>query len=737
MMIETYFTKDERSQAFSLTRDLLVFLRGIVSEADIRQTFNLIHDAVAEGHLQRGEEGLNPVLCNLRTVSLLCHNVFADRDMVIATMLHTLSHSDFISEQQIVKTFGDDVARLVHGLNGVARLYGKRAAVQNENFQKLLLTFADDIRVIIIMIVDRLALMRVINNHSNEQLVYDISMEARYLYAPLAHRLGLYQLKTELEDLSLKYLNRNVFEQISNKLNETKQHREKYVTDFILPIRNALQNAGLKFEIKGRTKSINSIWNKMKKQGVDLSGIYDLFAIRIILDSELDQEKKDCWVTYSIVTDIYTANTTRLRDWISIPKSNGYESLHITVNGPEERWVEVQIRTKRMDEVAERGLAAHWKYKGIKSEVSLDNWMNNVREMLEAGSDVQMELFRSMHVNLYDKEVFVFTPKGDLFQLPQGASLLDFAFAVHTRVGITCVGGKVDGKNQKLNYKLKNGDTIEVITASTQTPKLDWLGYVVTPKARNKIKQAVNEVKKRKAELGKELLQRRFKNRKIELDEATISRMLKRMGYKTLTDFYVALQDEFIDINQVLSHYEAQLQRKEDVGTTSLGSAQDFVLQLKASEDSQPDDILIIGDNVRGINYRLSKCCNPIFGDKIVGFVANDGAIKIHRNDCRNLQYLRSRFPYRIIRSAWSGKVGTQFAATLRVVGKDNIGIVSNITSVINKLGDTQLRNISINSNGDTFEGLLVIGINSTELLNDLIQRLQNLRGVSRVERRN
>lgn len=364
-------------------------------------------------------------------------------------------------------------------------------------------------------------------------------------------------------------------------------------------------------------------------------------------------------------------------------------------------------------------------------------WMNSVREVLEAGSDGQMELIRSMHMNLYDKEVFVFTPRGDLFRLPQGASVLDFAFAVHTRVGQHCVGARVDGKNQRLNYKLRNGDTIEVLTASTQTPKQDWLGYVVTSKARNKIKQAINEARMHRAEMGKELLQRRFKNRKIDLDEATISRMLKRMGFKTLTDFYVALNDEQIDINDVITNYEAQLQRQEEGGTIPQGSAQDFVLHTRTADDEHPDDILVIGDNVKGINYRLSRCCNPIYGDKIVGFVASDGAIKIHRADCGNLRHLRSRYPYRIIRSAWSGKIGAQFAATLRVVGKDDIGIVSNITSVINKMGDTQLRNIAINSNGATFEGYLVIGIGSTNLLDDLIQKLQNLRGVRLVERKN
>lgn len=731
----SYLQHDERLRLLWLTRQLLQLTHPVVDKADVRKLFDLWKNAVRQGFMQRDDNGINPMMRHMRTTLLLCQNVLIDRDMLLATMCYELSHQKAATTQQVQELFGDDVEHLVRGLLAVMRLYGRSAAVQDENFQKLLLTFADDIRVIIIMIVDRLAMMRIINRHHNEQLVRETSMEARYLYAPLAHRLGLYAIKTELEDLSLKYLNRKVYTQIADRLNETKEHRQQYVDDFIQPIRQALLKAELKFEIKGRTKSINSIWNKIKKQNVDLNDIYDLFAIRIILDSDAENEKKDCWVAYSIVTDIYTANTSRLRDWITIPKSNGYESLHITVNGPQDKWVEVQIRTRRMDDIAERGLAAHWKYKGIRSEQNLDMWLNSVRQVLEAGSSGQMELIKNMHVNLYDKEVFVFTPKGDLFRLPMGASVLDFAFAIHTRVGQTCIGARVDGRNRKLNYKLNNGDTIEVITASTQTPKQDWLAYVVTARAKNKIKQAINETKAHKADMGKELLQRRFRNRKIELDEATISRMIKRMGFKTLTDFYGALHDEQIDVNQVFEQYEAQMQRQSDAAAAPQGAAQDFVLHQKPGEASD-DDVLLIGNNMKGINYRLSKCCNPIYGDKIIGFVASDGAIKVHRLDCGNAKHLKERYPYRIIKAAWSGKIGAQFAATIRVVGKDNIGIVSNITSVVNKMGDTQLRNISIASNGGTFEGILVIGISSVEMLKDLMQKLMNLRGVKLVERR-
>ncbi len=608
--------------------------------------------------------------------------------------------------------------------------------MEDDNFHKLLFTFAEDIRVIIIMIVDRLQLMRRINHHPDEKFVRDISSEARYLYAPLAHRLGLYTIKSELEDLSLKYLNRKIYTQIAEKLNETKEVRDSYVTHFIEPIRERLQDSNIKFEIKGRTKSINSIWNKMKKKDVDLNEMYDLFAIRIILDTPQKQEKQDCWIAYSIVTDIYTANVSRLKDWISIPKSNGYESLHITVKGPQSKWVEVQIRTKRMDEIAERGLAAHWKYKGIKSEGDVDKWMNNVREVLEAGASGQMGLIREMNMNLYEKEVFVFTPKGDLFKLPQGATILDFAFHIHSKVGCTCTGAKVNGKNQKLNYKLKSGDTIEILTASTQTPRQDWLNIVVTSKARNKIKQAVNEEKMKKADFAREMLSRRFKNRKIEADEATISKLVTKLGYKSIIDFYSDIAQGNIDVNVIIEKYIDFTKPVEQ--PVAHETADKFVLQQKNQPNDKADsDILIIDNNVKGINYKFSKCCNPIYGDKITGFIASDGAIKIHRTDCGNVKNLKEKYPYRIIKSQWSGKIGNQFAATLRVVGQDDIGIVSNITSLINKEGDAILRNISINSNGELFEGILVIGINSSGQLTALMDKIKKLKGVKDVMRTN
>ncbi|MDO4512000.1 MAG: RelA/SpoT family protein [Bacteroidales bacterium] len=732
--LHTYFTAQERISVVDNVKALRAILGKDLALADFVNVRRLIAQGVGENHFKRDKYGLNPAERSLCTARLVGELIAPDRNITIATLLYNLSREGFVTEDDICSLFGDDVAKLVHGLINISHLYKKQAAVVDDNFHKLLLTFAEDIRVVIIMIVDRLALMRRINHHPDEKFVRDISSEARYLYAPLAHRLGLYTIKSELEDLSLKYLNRKVYSQIAEKLNETKVQRERYVANFIDPIRRELEKSGMKFEIKGRTKSINSIWNKMKKKDVDLNGMYDLFAIRIILDTPQEQEKKDCWIAYSIVTDIYTANVSRLKDWITIPKSNGYESLHITVYGPDDKWVEVQIRTKRMDEIAERGLAAHWQYKGIKSEGDVDKWMNNVREVLEAGSNGQMELIRDMNMNLYDKEVFVFTPKGDLFKLPQGATILDFAFHIHSKVGSKCTGAKVDGKNQKLNYKLKSGDTVEILTSATQTPRQDWLNIVVTSKARNKIKQAVNEEKMKKAEMARELLYRRFKNRKVEFDEAMLSKFVKKSGYKSIIDFFVEINQGVIDVNEVIENYITFITPAEQ--PVAHEAADKFVLQAKSKADDKADsDILIIGNDVKGINYKFSKCCNPIFGDKIMGFIASDGAIKIHRIDCGNVKNLMEKYPYRVIKSEWSGKLGSQFAATLKVVGQDDIGIVSNITSLINKEGDTVLRSISINSNGGLFEGHLVIGISSLDHLSNLMKKIKNLKGVKDVQR--
>ena len=737
--METYYTDKERKFVISAFRELRIALADDLSYPEIRRIEDIIKGGIAAGKAHRDKYGINPSVRHLNTALLLSRYVGADRNMIIATLLYQICSDDYFSLEDVKAEFGDDVRSIIHGLKNVADLYKKQTTQRDENFSKLMMAFAENIRVIIIMIVDRLALMKAINHHPNQKFVFDIASESLYLYAPLAHRLGLYKIKSELEDMSLKYTNRDLYTQIAHKLNESKQERDKYIAEFIAPIKKKLEDDGFKFEIKGRTKSIYSIWNKMRKQNAELKDIYDLFAIRIIIDTPLKNERSDCWKAFAIVTDMFKPNPSRLKDWISIPKSNGYESLHTTVTGPGQRWVEVQIRTQRMDEIAEKGLAAHFKYKGVKSEKSLDDWMANVRDLLETSGKDTPEIMKKMNMDVYDKEVFIFTPKGDLFRLPLGATILDFAFAIHSKIGCTCIGGKVNGKTHKINYELKNGDTVEVLTSSTQQPKQQWLSIVTTSKAKNKIRQSLNEISNRSAEFAKELLQRRFKNRKIEIEEAILTKVIKRLGYKTATDFYNEISSEKLDIGQIVDNYVA-LKGKEDETQqiASSRSAQEFVMQPPTLSSSESSDVVIIGEGIKGINFKLSKCCMPIQGDDIMGFIASDGAIKIHKRGCPNARHLMNRYPYRTIKAAWSEIVGgNQFAVPLSIIGNDDIGIVNNITSLITKEKSVSLRSIAIDSNDGLFQGRLVVGVNDTVSLNNLIKKITAIKGVKDVRRNN
>ena len=723
----------------SLLKEILRASNGIMSHEDIRRLYDAVSKASADERYERTIGGISVINHILLTTELLCEMIAPDRSMIIAILLFPLVYSGIISMDELAREWGEDVALLTRGRIKVADLYGRRSIVKDENFSKLLMTFAEDIRVIIIMLVDRLALMREINKHPDEDLVRQTSAEALYLYAPIAHRLGLYKVKSEFEDLSLKYTDREIYSKIARGLNQKKAERDAYIAAFIKPIKEKLEARGLKFDIKGRTKSIFSIWNKLRKQQIELEGVFDLFAIRIILDIPQEDEKAVCWAVYSVIADMYTPNPSRLKDWISIPKSNGYESLHTTVKGPEGKWVEIQIRSRRMDLVAEKGLAAHWRYKGIKSEENLDQWMNNIRDILESGHNGgdPLELMKGMKTDIYNKEVFVFTPKGDLFKLPLGATVLDFAFHIHTNVGSTCTGGRVNGRNRKINYRLQSGDTVEILTSSTQVPKAAWLDFVVTSKARNKIRMTLNEQMRRAAEYGKELLHRRFKNRKIEINDTSMARLIKHLGYKTASDFYQALGEEKHDVGDVIAEYE-KIESRSEVAA-EVKSAGDFTLQTSdqdASTSKGKADVLIIGgNNVKGLNYKMAKCCNPIYGDDVFGFISSEGVVKIHRASCPNAANIRAKYPYRVISTKWSGVSGSQFPATLYIVGHDDIGIVTNITSVINKEPNTSLRSISIDSNDGLFRGWLVVGVEDGKTLNELIKKIKTIKGVKDVQR--
>lgn len=726
------FTKSELEE----TTEILNHLRDIIGETlksdDEQQLREQLTTAIVEGHIQRDIFGLNPILQALRTAQIAVDEIGLKRDGVLATMLFTLVLNGHLTLEDTETKFGTSVAHIIHGLVKIHNLYKKNPIIESENFRNLLISFSEDMRVILIMIADRVNLMRQIRDTEAKEAQKEVSEEASYLYAPLAHKLGLYKLKSELEDLSLKYLEHDAYYMIKDSLNATKTSRDAYIKRFIGPIEEQLKNAGLKFHMKGRTKSIHSIWQKMKKQKCKFEGIYDLFAIRIILDSPLEKEKMQCWQVYSIITDMYQPNPKRLRDWLSVPKSNGYESLHITVLGPENKWVEVQIRTERMDEIAEHGLAAHWRYKGIKSESSIDEWLANIRSALENNDDLQ--LMDQFKMDLYEDEVYVFTPKGDLLKFPKGATILDFAYYIHSNIGNTCTGGKINGKAVSFREKLHSGDTVEILTQSNQKPKRDWLNIVKSSKAKAKIRLALKETQAKNGLYAKELLERRFKNKKIEIEESLMSHIIKKLGYKETSDFYKDIADEKLDANTVIERYIEV--RDHDSGTRQAESAENFEYKNPNEKFAyKEDDVLVIDRNLKGIDYKLAQCCHPIYGDDVFGFVTVSGGITIHRNTCPNAPELRKRFGYRIVKAKWSGKGSSQYAITLRIIGNDDIGIVSNITNIISKEDKLTMRSINIDSHDGLFSGNVVLMIEDNSKLNQLIKKLKTVKGVKQIIR--
>ena len=731
-----FFTQEEHKQLILLYKRLLRLSKDTLQKDDCHKLKTHLVKAMAEGTIPRNVFQMNPIIKDMQTAVIVAEEIGMRRASILGIMLHESVKYNLCSLESVKEEYGEDVAGIIRGLVKINELYSKSPIIESENFRNLLLSFAEDMRVILIIIADRVNLMRQIKDSPNEEARLEVSNEAAYLYAPLAHKLGLYKLKSELEDLSLKYTQHDVYYHIKEKLNATKQARDRYIEAFIEPIRKNLEDAGLKFHMKGRTKSIHSIYQKMKKQGCPFEGVYDLFAIRIILDSPLEKEKQECWQAYSIVTDMYLPNPKRLRDWLSVPKSNGYESLHITVMGPEGKWVEVQIRTERMDEIAEKGLAAHWRYKGIKGESGLDEWLNSIRETLE-NSDSDMEAMDQFKLDLYKDEVFVFTPKGDLYKLPQGATVLDFAFSIHSNLGCRCTGARVNGKNVQLRQKLNSGDQVEIMTSNTQTPKRDWLTFVTTSKARNKIRQALKEIAARQTQFAKETLERKFKNRKLEYDEAILMRLIRKLGFKTVTDFYQSIANESMDVNDIIDKYlDMQKRETEQREEISYRSAEGFNMQQPTDAKDYKDDVLVIDRNLKGLDFTLARCCNPIYGDEVFGFVSINGGIKIHRCDCPNAKEMRSRFPYRIVKARWAGKSqGKQYPITLRIIGHDDIGIVTNITAIINKENNILLRSISIDSHDGLFSGMLTVTVDDNAKLESLIKKIKTVKGVKQVNR--
>ncbi|TLX74371.1 bifunctional (p)ppGpp synthetase/guanosine-3',5'-bis(diphosphate) 3'-pyrophosphohydrolase [Labilibacter sediminis] len=717
-------------------RSLLKACKNILSDDDVKEVRQAIEMALSRKKEFRRPSGKLSAIHSLEVANIVSSEIGLGRTSVICALLYDVVQHEDVEKHEIAEVFGESVEAIVGGLLKVKELYTKDTSIETENFRKLLLTFAEDVRVILIILADRLQTMRSLNLYQPESQ-QKIAAEVGYLYAPMAHRLGLYAIKSEMEDGVMKYTNREVYSFIAKKLNETKRARDKYIKDFIAPIKKELEVAGLKFSIKGRTKTIHSIHNKMKKQNTPFEKVYDLFAIRVILDSKEKDEKADCWKVYSMVTDRYQPNPSRLRDWLSIPKSNGYESLHTTVLGPEKKWVEVQIRTHRMNEVAEKGLAAHWKYKGGEGEKGMDEWLGNIREVLENPERNAIDFIDDFKLNLYDEEVFVFTPKGELKRLPKGATILDFAFDIHSGVGKRCIGAKVNGKHASIKQVLKNGDHIEVITSNNQEPRAEWLNVVATSRAKSKLKQALKDLQYKESEFGRETLERRLKNWKLELTDQLTHQLVKHFKMKSINDFFREIATGEIDISSVKEYIQNQEKKeseKDKAEVASNKSATNFVPNVE-EEHLGNDDVLMIDRNLKNVDYSLAKCCNPIFGDEIFGFVAVSGGIKIHRAQCPNAPEMKTKFGYRIVNAQWTTGASGSFQATLKVTGSDDIGIVSNISQVITKDLKMKMRSISIDSDEGSFLGTVTVFVNDTEMLNLLIKKIKNVKGVYNVSR--
>lgn len=703
---------------------------------DARRIADFIESAIAtDTSLTYNEFGLNRTILALKAIRLAVDEIGIRGHALTAYLLRAVVCKPEQCEL-VERYFGKDVAHTLRGFLRVEALEVKTEAMRTDNFRNLLVSQAGDMRVVLMLIADCVNLMRHIKDTENVAAQRKVSTEAAYLYAPLAHKLGLYKLKSELEDLSLKYLEHDAYYMIKENLNATKRSRDAYIERFIAPIRQMLDAEGLRYHMKGRTKSIHSIWQKMKKQQCGFHGVYDLFAIRIILDSPIEKEKEQCWKVFSLITNKYESNLKRLRDWLTVPKSNGYESLHITVKGPEDKWVEVQIRTERMDEIAEHGLAAHWRYKGVKSSGGgVDSWLADIRSALETGNEGL--LTQSLSSDMKEQEVYVFSPKGDLYRLPPHSTVLDFAYTIHTGVGNRCVGGRIDGKNYSIRQPLESGQTVEILTSSTQKPKAEWINIAQSNHARSKIRSAVRELTAGDIALGKEMLERKMKNRKIDWDEAIINQLIKKMGYKESFDFFKDLGDEKLDINRVLDTYVDLGRREQGLAErAAIRSAEEFNMNSEVMQKAKGDqDELVIGRDLKGLDFQLARCCNPVYGDDIFGFVTVSGGIKIHRTTCPNAPALRDRFGYRIVKARWAGKGHGSYPITLHVVGQDDLGIVNNITSIISKEEHIMLRSINIDSNDGLFSGILTILVDDTQRLTALIKKLRTVKGVKAVSR--
>ncbi len=692
----------------------------------IRKAFDL----ALESHKDMRRKSGEPYIYHpIAVAQIAAEEIGLGTTSIVCALLHDVVEDTSVTLQDIEEQFGKKVVRIIDGLTKISGIFDPNSSMQAENFRKMLLTLADDVRVILIKLADRLHNMRTMEFMARHKQL-KIASETSYLYAPLAHRLGLYAIKSELEDLSMKYTDPDTYKFIAKKLNEKKAEREKFIADFISPIQEILAEEGINASVFGRPKSIHSIWNKMRKKSIPFEEVYDLFAIRIIIDTDDEKEKTECWKVYSIVTDLYRPNPDRLRDWVSSPKANGYESLHTTVMGPRGQWVEVQIRTRRMNEIAEKGFAAHWKYKESNSDNGLDQWIQKVRDILNNPEPNALDFVDDFKMNLFSDEIFIFTPKGTLVQLPNGATALDFAFEIHTDIGATCIGAKVNHKLVPLSHELLNGDQVEIITSSKQTPKEDWLNFVVTAKAKSKIKSSLKEEKRRVAEDGKEILERKLKSLKITYNTENINKIANFFKFPSSQELFYNVAKGAIDIKN-LRNFVAN-ERSEDANQNQFQSHINGLVE----KINKKDDTILIGDDYQKVDYTLAPCCNPIPGDDIFGFLTVNDGIKIHRTSCPNASKLMANYGYRILKAKWASlHNNVAFLTGLKIVGIDDVGLVNKITTVISQDFKVNIRSLSISSNEGIFEGDIMVFVNDTNQLDSLIKHLKQIPGITGVTR--
>jgi len=730
-MAATIDIEKEKHEILNKYRGLLRACKSDRSLEDtkmIRKAFNVALEAHKDMRRKSGEPYIYHPIAVAR---IAAEEIGLGPTSIVSALLHDTVEDTDLTLEDIEEMFGKDVVKIIDGLTKIEDIFDQTSSLQAENFRKMLLTLSDDVRVILIKMADRLHNMRTLESMRRDKQL-KIASETLFLYAPLAHRLGLYAIKSELEDLSLKFKETKVYTEIEQKLRKGDEVRKRFISRFMLPIKRSLEKAGFEFQIKGRPKSVYSIWNKMQNKDIAFEEVYDVFAVRIVIGSEEESEKADCWKVYSMVTDSYQPNPDRLRDWISTPRANGYESLHTTVMSPTGKWVEVQIRSKRMDEIAEKGFAAHWKYKGEQQDHGLDEWLNKIREMLEDGDGSALDFIDDFKLNLFSDEIFVFTPAGDLRTLPQSATALDFAFDIHSQVGAECIGAKVNHKLVPLSHELRSGDQIEIITSRKQVPKSDWLNYVVTAKAKSKIKSALKEQKKKIAADGKEILQRKFKSLKAEWKSDNITALEQHYNIPSATELYFQIARGKIDLKKLKGYKikEGVLSFPKSTFSKPVEKLETLVRKFRGTSEQ-----LVIGEDLKNVEYKLANCCNPISGDDVFGFVTVAEGIKIHRVSCPNAIQLMSNFAYRIIKARWKGKEELEFLTGIRFGGIDDVGLVNKITEIISKESGVNMQSISFDSNDGIFEGKVMAYVNDTEHLRALMSKLKKVKGVRSVDR--